>query len=251
MTSTKDSSEPSYVAYCDEEDCDWSMSISESDVRSPRQYIKSAAGVHTTRKRDCYARIEINGKEDRDRGSGTGMKLCGVKHNENELQKWLESEFEDRGWMAIREVSPRNSSCSADLIVQHDDYGWFGIEVKYFKGDGGAKAAVAHHQIAEKYRGKKYLGEQINLWCICPYFATSEPGGMYFRKGQFIREFFCRHGIGYLGLNRHDMLMDFAYNDRDMKVPVGARTERFENPDLEKIKKSVSRKMEKYDYTEI
>jgi hypothetical protein len=47
---------------------------------------------------------------------------CPRFQNEDELQDWLEDEFEKAGWTAIREVTPHSSSVRADLIVNHEGY---------------------------------------------------------------------------------------------------------------------------------
>lgn len=185
-----------------------------------------------------------------------GMQLCGVIESEEELQEWLESLFEDSGWTAIREVSPHGADCRADLIVGHDEYGWFGIETKYFRNDGGAKAADAHHQITQKYRGKKYIGRRINCWVVCPYFYCYNTDDYDMKQQQqkmraeFVRELFCRHGIGYVNLDRWQLLLDFAYSQKYAKVPVGGEylSEYIENVDVERIRSRVDEKRQRYSY---
>jgi len=176
-------------------------------------------------------------------------------NSENELQERLEQHFERHGWVAIREASPRNSNVRADLIVSHDDYGWFGIETKYFDGDGGGKVADAHHQIVSKYRGKRYIGHRIDLWAICPYFSGWDSDDDWYKKrakhrDQLIRELFCRHGVGYANPLRDPLLLDFAYSVAEQKVPVATdrQTRHHENVDVELIRESVTRKMREYEY---
>lgn len=192
-----------------------------------------------------------------------GMELCGELGSEDDLQEWLEGFFEQNGWSAIREASPHNSRCSADLIVEHDEYGWVGIETKYFHGDGGGKAADAHHQITRKYRGRTYIGERIDLWAICPYFwGIDSPDYKLKRQQQttrskFMREMFCRHGIGFVDLNRPVLLIDFAYSQPHAKIPVGGEyasgggdyfKEYVEDVDIDRIRDAVNRKRERFDY---
>lgn len=155
--------------------------------------------------------------------------------SEDELQEWLKSYFEDQGWTALREVSPDWSDDSADLLVKHTDYGWFGIETKYFRPeDGGRKLANAHRQILFQYRGRNYLNNTINLWALCPYFDDSaRPHARVSSHSQFIREFLCGHGIGYIDLRRNDLLIDFAYSHPEAKVPVGG-------PSISKYQDSVA-----------
>jgi len=200
--------------------------------------------------------MEYVGPGDVEQPTDGGMHLCGELESEEELQIWLEDFFEDQGWIAIREVSPRGSDVRADLIVSHDEYGWFGIETKYMRGDGGGKIATAHHQITQKYRGQKYLGEKIDLWVICPYFwgmnspDYTEKHSQQASRATFTREFFCRHGIGYLDLDRYQLLLGFAYSKPWAKVPVGGEylDDYIDDVDLDKIVESVNRKMGKYGY---
>lgn len=157
----------------------------------------------------------------------------------------------------MREVKPAHSSVRADLIVKHEKYGWIGIEAKYFKRDGGGKAAKAHHQITRKYRGKKYAGRnKIDLWAICPYFhgRNNERNRLGYRPHQqranMIREMFCKHGIGYIDLTRSELLIDFSFSKANSKIPVkdDEESRHYENVDADAIRENVQDKMEEYDY---
>jgi len=186
------------------------------------------------------------------------MRHTGKLDSEQELQEWLESYFEENGWTAIREVSPNNSTYKADLIVNHEDYGWIGVETKFFEGDGGGKMADAHHQIVRKYRHEKYINNRIRLWAVCPYFSGINDQSEYKKRQQqnratIMREFFCRHGIGYIDLDKGNVEIDFAYSSSDTKIPVGgdyseSLEERREDVDIGKIRDMVSKKCEKFDY---
>lgn len=178
----------------------------------------------------------------------------GSVSSEDQLQEELEEHFEAHGWTAIREVSPHASNLKADLIVEHDSHGWFGIETKYFDGDGGGKVADAHHQIVSKYRGKRYIGNKINLWAICPYFSGFDKDEWHAQRADwrndFVRELFCRHGIGYVNPLRSPLLIDFAYSTASYKVPVDTdrHTRHHENVDITEIKSSVEEKIERFGY---
>ena len=76
--------------------------------------------------------------------------------------------FEENCWTARQEVSPRESEDQADLIVSHEQYGWFGIETKHLYGDGGGTIAEAHHQIKKISRNGIFRWED-RPWAICPY----------------------------------------------------------------------------------
>jgi len=238
--------------YCT--DCDFETVISTDDADFPKKLAEGRANLHSAQK-GHFPRFETEFGW-REEGEPAANRICGQLESEEELQSWLESYFESQGWTAIREVSPHNSSVRADLIVNHDKYGWIGIEAKYFKRDGGAKIAHAHHQIINKYRGKKYLGEKIELWAICPYFyGINRPSGLGANQQRLrcrlIREMFCKHGLGYIGLDtRNDLLIDFAYSRPIAKIPVNLDEEsrHYENVDIVEITESVEKKIEKYDY---
>ncbi|WP_458211021.1 hypothetical protein [Haladaptatus sp. NG-SE-30] len=192
--------------------------------------------------------------EPSDQSFDTGMELCGRLDSEEELQEWLKEFFESRGWTAIREVTPHGSNYKADLIVEHEAFGWVGIETKYFRNDGGGKAAKAHHQITRRYRGEKYIGKKIDLWAVCPYFwgiNSQDPEYQQDRiRSVFMREFFGHHGIGYINLNRPTLLIDYAYSDSKQKIPVGGDylSQYFESVDIEYIRERVQAKRREYDY---
>jgi hypothetical protein len=244
--------------YCREDDCGFERVFSDDssdEYSNPERAAYAHGYLHESKRSGHWCRVECLSDQNVEQPRDGGMILCGELDNEDELQQWLEDYFEEHGWTAIREVSPHNSNQRADLIVQHDDFGWIGIETKYFDGDGGAKAAKAHHQITRQYRGKTYLTDRIDKWAICPYFwGIKSPDYIAYEqpkyRSTFIREFFCRHGIGFIDLERRDMLIDFAYSDLEMKIPVaGPQYEKFiEEVDIQKIEKYVSKKRSEYDY---
>lgn len=242
------------VAYCDSPDCDWGVSSYDTDVADEESWVHAMASVHNSFGMGHHSVIEKDDLEE-NRPHDEGPHLCGQLSSEKELQVWLEDYFENHGWTAIREASPHNSNHSADLIVNHAQYGWFGIETKFFDNDGGAKAADAHHQITRKYRGRKYLGHHIDRWAVCPYFkfrncSSADLQRQQYQRSTFLREMFCRHGIGYVDLDRWQLLLDFAYSNKSYKVPVGGQylDDYLDAVDIEAIDKSVERKMAQYDY---
>jgi len=201
-----------------------------------------------------------------------GLDLCGVLDSEDELQEWLKDAFEEAGWTAIREVSPHSSDYRADLIVEHDRFGWFGIETKFIgTGRGLTNIAKAHHQIIQKYRGRRYIGEKIDLWCVCPYLQNAntirEPGmdkkkmrqrTEYERKRRqkllSTRPFFQQAGIGWIGLDTYSLGIEFVESTSYGTVPTGyvinptdyeenyetyksIVKDRFESCDIKKIQK--------------
>lgn len=184
----------------------------------------------------------------------SGMRLCGALGSEDELQQWLESFFEDNGWTAIREVSPRNSNCRADLIVNHDDYGWYGIETKYIRGACGGSVADAHHKITQKYRGQKYIGHRIDCWLVCPYFWCYGPddykSSTQRTRADLISGMFSRHGIGYINLDKSRLLLDFADSRMYAKVPVGGENlgKHAKAVDVDRIHDRVHRMCQQYPY---
>jgi len=176
--------------------------------------------------------------------------------SEDQMQAQLEAFFESHGWTAIREVSPHHSSDRADLIVESPQYGWFGIETKFWEQDGGAKLADAHEQIVGQYRGQKYIGERIDRWVLFPYF--NEYHGENARdewrseradwRQQFIREMLCRHGvaIGYFSCGA--AVLDYAYSRAECKVPVGDHPRHNDNVDMDVIDEMIERKMNRLSY---
>lgn len=200
-----------------------------------------------------------------------GMELCGVIDSEDELQQWLETTFETVGWTAIREVSPHSSNHRADLIVRHDNYGWVGIETKYIKDDV-QKLPEAHHQIIQKYRNRRYIGERIELWAVCPYVerynTESDETPDYYerRRRSLIRDqkgFFDAAGIGWINLDHYHLNIQFVESRDYGRIPTGylspeARRSRTDYSqysdahkdgcDIDKIRESVCRKTNDVHY---
>jgi hypothetical protein len=179
--------------------------------------------------------------------------------DEEQLQFWLKSRLKENDWRVTREAKVRNSLNRADIIAEHPQFGSLGIETKFFARDGGAKVADAHHQIVSKYRGQHYYTHgTVDLWAFCPCFKymhredLSDINGFYQKRGvkrqQFAREFFCRHGIGFISLDRKDLRADFNHSDRECKIPITAFHEYDHETDIAKIQDLVGRKMEDFDY---
>jgi len=164
--------------------------------------------------------------------------------DESELQFWLKKQFRKHGWDAYREVTPKGTQYSADLIVHHDNYGWIGIECKHMNSlRSGSYVGRAVDQILFQYRGETYpkgAGE-IDFWAVCPYTETDrrEIGAT-----QTIRELLCHFGIGILWPSEKSqyMKLDFAYSDSDTKIQIGT-PESDEYGDIERISEMVSKKM--------
>jgi len=166
--------------------------------------------------------------------------------SEDQMQAQLEAFFENHGWTAIREVSPHHSRIRADLIVESPQYGWFGIETKFWEQDGGAKLADAHEQIVGQYRGRKYIGERIDRWVLFPYFSEQSARATW--RQQFTRELLCRHGVG-IGYFAHDAaVLDYAYSRAECKVTVGDHRYHDDNADIKAIDEMIKRKMDRLSY---
>jgi hypothetical protein len=236
-------------------DCDFETTIESEDAEHPRQLVEARQLLHGSTGHNT--RVE-NQPIDFDEAEKDRSGVCPVLDSEDELQEWLESHFEENGWTAIREVQPHGSDYQADLLVNHDRYGWIGIECKYFDHDGGAKIAKAHHQIVSKYRGKKYIkNNRVNLWAIAPYFKGIGATSRYYRNQQelrqtLIREMFCAHGIGIIKLNRPILLVDFAYSQNASKIPVSESNKydcHHNDVDIDKIRGKVEQKIKRYSYS--
>lgn len=233
--------------------CDWCVTVTPYDCPDPHRRVTGLMEIHRSKHPMHLPRCQAI-RSDATRSDDPGMSACGSLDSEKELQEWLEGVLEKNDWTVLREVSPYNSDFKADFIVSHDDYGWFGIETKYFDMDGGAKMAEAHHQITRKYRGRTYLGEQINLWCLCPYFKYVNDDTFHRdqnrRRNRILSEFCTPLGIGYINLNTKDTRMDFAHSDRSQKVPLNLEYDDFSDydPDIGLIEERVQAKRERYDY---
>jgi hypothetical protein len=174
-----------------------------------------------------------------------GMELCGVIESEDELQEWLEGAFEDAGWTAIREVSPHGSNLRADLLVQHEEFGWFGVETKFIgKSQGPINLAKAHHQIVQQYRGRRYLGNKIDLWAVCPYIRcahTTSDEHTRFEERKWsqvnnLQPFFQHSGIGWINLDHYALSMRFIYADSSGRVPTTKLAEKYHGEYEEKYR---------------
>jgi len=244
-----------WKAVCTNPDCDWAISVDEADAVDPKTLANARRLLHESQGEHPVDLVNAS-DETLETPIDGGMRLCGEMSSESELQEWLEKFFERNGWTAIREVTPHNSQKRADLIVSHDDYGWFGIETKYMHGDGGRKLAEAHHQITRRYRGRKYINQRIDYWAICPYWwGINSPDYVSKHKTQqqratYTREFFGRHGIGYIDLDRWQFLIDYAYSKPWAKVPVGGDyiDQYYDDVDIEKIDDSIQSKMDEMSY---
>lgn len=244
-----------WKAVCKNPDCGWEIDVAEGDAEFPKTFANARKFLHESQNKHP---VELRNVVD-DKIAGAedgGMHLCGEISSEDELQEWLEQFFENNGWTAIREVYPHGSNKRADLIVSHDDFGWFGIETKFMHGDGGRTLAEAHHQITRRYRGRKYIGQQIDRWAVCPYWWGINSSDYVSKHKQqetratYTREFFGRHGIGYIDLDRWQMVIDFAYSKPWAKVPVGGEyvQQYYDDVDIEKINESVQNKISEMTY---
>lgn len=81
----------------------------------------------------------------------------------------------------------------------------------------GGVVAEGFRQITQQYRGRKYIGNRINLWVIAPYFNFPSED-LVFKSQSFTREFFSYFGIGYLDFERWGLFLDFEYSNPDMKI---------------------------------
>lgn len=175
--------------------------------------------------------------------------------NEDELQQWLVKGFESNGWDAIREVSPDNSNYRVDLLCIHPKFGRVGIETKYVRpGEGGKKIAQAHQQITQQYWNKKYWGDKILLWALCPYFARAhlDDPDRYNRtksseRSQFTREFFAHYGIGCLNPSKGYNLISYNHSVNERKIPAFSVNDDipwryYESADIEELRESVREK---------
>jgi len=171
--------------------------------------------------------------------------------NEFIFQDYLESYFEWNGWNVVREVRPAGSECRADLLVEHEEHGWFGIETK-FCNHGGRKMAEAHHQIITKYRNRTYFGHKVDLWVYAPFYYFYDNTG---RAGSFMdanylieltQGFFQRHGIGFLRSSLNDWEMQFELSTASHFVGIKRNNQR--EPNIDAIRETVQKRIDQYRY---
>jgi hypothetical protein len=172
--------------------------------------------------------------------------------DEDELQRYLKEQFDNKGWDVSREVSPDESNYRVDLLLTHLTIGRIGIETKYVGvGDGPTSIARAYEQITDQYWDKRYSGEKILLWAICPYFERAyiddEDGYNHQQvtfRSRWTANFFGHFGIGYLRVDRRYTLIDYGYSTSKRKIPAFPVTDDipfryYENIDIENIRASV------------
>ena len=114
--------------------------------------------------------------------------------------------------------------------------------------------ARAHEQITQQYWDRKFWGEKILLWAICPYWKREflEETDNHSRmiasnRDQFTREFFCHYGIGHLGISNQYAVIDYGYSRPERKIPafpIGSEIphRHYENVNIQNIRDSVAGK---------
>jgi hypothetical protein len=144
---------------------------------------------------------------------------------EYQLQEWLESQFEDFGWTAIREVSPRHSRVKCDLLVRPpDDPFWIGVETKLLRSTAQAgRIGRAIQQVLNRYQGKEFLGNRVELWSIAPYFTRQNVEGANRTTERVLQMFANSFGVGYLGLGGARLRIKWQYSDHSKMIWVGQR----------------------------
>jgi hypothetical protein len=174
--------------------------------------------------------------------------------NEFSWQNYLENYFQSHDWNVAREVKPAGKEFRADLLVEHERLGWFGIETK-FANLGGKVIAEAHHQIVKKYRNRRYFGKKIELWVYAPFYRfyckdadTTLVNTRFFQEWQ--QGFLQRHGIGFLtrgtakGAGKWEMQFELSSPNHF----VGIEKDSKRKPNIEAIKQTVRSRCEQYDY---
>jgi len=171
--------------------------------------------------------------------------------DESDYKDFLEEYFSDYGWTVIREEAPAGTGYSADMLIEDDELGWFGIEAKV-TNYGGSQPAAAHHQIVKKYRGRMYIGHRIDRWIYAPFYeyaadaddSTDIPDP---QRQHIVTELMCsffnKHGIGYLDPFRWNI--KFRYLDPEYTVSIQDDTS---SAVMSAIDSYLKRQMEEYSY---
>jgi len=174
--------------------------------------------------------------------------------NEFQWQDYLQRYFEWNDWNVVREVRPAGTEYRADLLVEHDEYGWFGIETKW-ANLGGRVMAEAHHQIVKKYRRRTYFGHKIDLWVYAPFyeFYRKDKSQDFVERKYLIdltQGFFQRHGIGFLrggtAKGAGFWEMQFELSSADHFVGIERASDR--EPDMDAIRETVKWRTQQYSY---
>jgi hypothetical protein len=97
---------------------------------------------------------------------------------EEDLKDWFVKYCNDAGWSTetevVREDIDKDYRC--DVILHKDEFGWFGVELKY----GGMGGAI--DQVTEKYKGGTFLGRDITAWAILAYNPAYETNPMELKR---------------------------------------------------------------------
>jgi len=171
--------------------------------------------------------------------------------DESDYKDFLEDYFSDHGWTVIREEAPAGTGYSADMLIEDDELGWFGIEAKV-TNYGGSQPAAAHHQIVKKYRGRMYIGHRINRWIYAPFYQYPEGAKLSTdipdpQRQSIVTElicpFFSKHGIGYLDPFR--WVIKFQLHDPKYTISI---QDDVNHTDIDKIDSYVNKQMQEYSY---
>jgi len=171
--------------------------------------------------------------------------------DESDYKDFLQELFEENGWTVIREEAPAGTGYSADMLIEDDELGWFGIEAKV-TNYGGSQPAAAHHQIVKKYRGRMYIGHRINRWIYAPFYQYPEGAKLSTdipdpQRQAIVTElvcpFFSKHGIGYLDPFR--WVIKFQLHNPKYTISI---QDDVNNTDIDKIDSYVKKQMAEYSY---
>jgi hypothetical protein len=170
---------------------------------------------------------------------------------ESDYKDFLEDLFSDHGWTVLREQPPAGTDYSADMLIEHDELGWFGIEAKV-TNYGGRQPAAAHHQIVKKYRGRMYIGHRIDRWVYAPFYQYPEGAKLSTdipdpQRQSIVTElvcpFFSKHGIGYLDPFR--WVIKFQLHDPKYTISI---QDEVNHTNIDKIDSYVDKQMQEYSY---
>lgn len=157
--------------------------------------------------------------------------------------------MENFGWDVIREMNPDHTDYRADIVATHERFGWLGIETKYLAGcNYGRDIAHAHRQIIKQYRGRRYLGNDVDLWAVCAY--PSHVSDLSTWSAPRMREFLNVYGIGWVNINPWRLEADFAYSDVSKKIPLAALRDpipgdRIMDTDVDSVRQAVEGKVKR------
>jgi hypothetical protein len=134
--------------------------------------------------------------------------------DEDDLVDFTTEQLEYHGWSCMTETKPDRSDYRADIVANHDRYGWLGVEAKCSPNPRPA-FAEAFKQVTEQYWNREFAGKPILMWAILIWDKEAEwltPTGLGL-------SFIWRYGLG-LFYGTQFNTVKFKHNQQALSIPV-------------------------------